>query len=404
MKKVILVRCGEIILKGLNKPFFEKALMSNIKRALNGLSPISVTKSQSRIYINPDDEDFDMLEAATRLISIPGIVSVSVVDRIPVDYDEIKKTCARQTEKMLAIDGKKTFKVFARRGDKSFKMKSLELCADIGAFLLEMFPQLSVDIHKPEFTIFIEIRDYAYIYSEIIHGTGGLPVGTNGKAMLLLSGGIDSPVAGWMIAKRGVEISAVHFYSYPYTSERSREKVVDLAKILIKSTLSMKLFIVPFTELQVGIYEKCPAEYTTIIMRRHMMRIAQTLALRNGDQALITGESIGQVASQTMHGLAATDDSVDLPVFRPLIGMDKNDVVALARKIGTYDTSILPYEDCCTVFTAKHPLTRPSIDKIKTIEASLDNDVFMEKALNEAEMLKFEYRGGVAIENRQGSE
>jgi len=404
MKKVILVRCGEIMLKGLNKPYFEQALMKNIKRVLYGLGPISVRKSQSRIYIDPIDEAFEMDEATNRLTRIPGIVSVSQVDRVSVDYAEIKETCVRQTREMIDIGGKSTFKVFARRGDKTFNMGSLEICSDIGGIILEEFPQLRVDLHNPDFTLFIEIRDYAYIYSKIISGTGGLPVGTNGKAMLLLSGGIDSPVAGWMIAKRGVEIAAVHFYSYPYTSERSREKVIDLAKILVGSTLSMTLFIVPFTDIQVGIYEKCPPEYTTIIMRRHMMRIAQTIARQSGAMALVTGESIGQVASQTMHGLAATDDAVEMPVFRPLIGMDKNDVVDMARGIGTYETSILPYEDCCTVFTAKHPLTRPSVENVKSIEESLNNDELMEKAVNDAEIIKLEYRGGEAVENRQSSE
>jgi thiamine biosynthesis protein ThiI len=266
-------------------------------------------------------------------------------------------------------------------------MDSLEISRDLGAHILKNVPELSVDVKNPQFILYVEVRDFTYIYSEIIPAVCGMPVGTNGKAMLLLSGGIDSPAAGWMIAKRGVEIDAVHYYSYPYTSERAKEKVIELAKILASYCYNINLHIVPFTDIQMEIYEKCPHEELTIIMRRIMMQIAEKIAEKTGSLALVTGESIGQVASQTIHSLAVTNAAVSMPVFKPLIGMDKNEVVNIAKKIGTYETSILPYEDCCTVFVAKHPVTRPKLDRIVLSESKLDLAGLMDKAIENTEVM-----------------
>mgnify|MGYP001414791398 CR=1 FL=1 len=404
MKKVILVRYGEIILKGLNRPVFEDKLMSNIKKSLYGLGKISVTRSQARIYIEPENESYDFDEAVSRLTKVFGIVSVSIVWKIDSDFEEIKKyslqminqyinELSRKTGRNAArvisadIPGSAAFKVEAKRGDKKFPMQSPEICMELGGYLLENIPALRVDVNSPDFILYVEVRESTYIYCDIIPAFGGLPVGTNGKAMLLLSGGIDSPVAGWMMAKRGMEIEAVHFYSYPYTSERAKEKVISLARILAQYCNRIKLHIVPFTDIQLEINDKCPQEHLTIIMRRAMMMISERIAEKSRAQALITGESLGQVASQTMQSLAVTNAVVEMPVFRPLIGMDKNEVIEIARKIGTFETSVLPYEDCCTVFVAKHPKTRPRLREIEEHEAVLNLEELMEIAVNNTETM-----------------
>jgi len=387
MKRVILVRYGEIALKGLNKPVFEDKLIKNIKKSLYGLGPIEVLKSQSRVYIEPVSDEYDFDEAIEKVIKVFGIVSVSPVWKIKSDYEEIKNYSLTMVKELIENKGYKTFKVETKRGNKKFPMDSPEVCRELGGYLFEEIPGLSVDVKNPDFVLYAEIRESTYIYSEKFEALGGLPTGTNGKAMLLLSGGIDSPVAGYMIGKRGVEIEAVHFYSYPYTSERAKEKVIELGKILTQYVGRLRLHVVPFTDIQLHINDNCPEEQLTVIMRRAMMRISETLANKNGAMALITGESIGQVASQTMHALNVTNAVVKMPIFRPLIGMDKNEVIAIAQKIGTFDTSILPYEDCCTVFVAKHPNTKPRLELIEKFEEKLDLDELINKAIEETEVI-----------------
>lgn len=389
MKRIILVRYGEIILKGLNRPVFEDRLVKNIRNSLYGLGRIEVTRSQARIYIDPLEESYDFDAAVGRLKRVFGIVSVSIVRRVKTAFDEIK-SCALDLAKENALGkaGPVTFKVETKRGDKGFPLKSPEISSEVGAYILDNLPFLKVDVNNPTFVIFIEVREDSYLYSEIIPAYGGMPIGTNGKALLLLSGGIDSPVAGWMVAKRGVEVEAVHFYSYPYTSERSKEKVLELARILSCYCGHVDLHIVPFTKLQEAINENCPLDQLTIIMRRAMMRISERIAAKTGSLALVTGESIGQVASQTLQSLSVTNAVVGIPVFRPLIGMDKNEVVSIARKIGTFETSILPYEDCCTVFVAKHPNTKPHMGKIALSESRLELEALINQAVENTELVR----------------
>ena len=387
MKNVILVRCGEIILKGLNRPVFEEKLVSNIKKSLYGLGRIEVKRSQSRIYIEPESEDYDFNAALKRLTKVFGIVSVSPVWKVETDFEVLKEYSLRLAGDLVSRKGFKTFKVETKRGNKRFPMESPEISRELGGHILEGIPSLSVDVNHPSFILYVEVRESSYIYSEIIPANGGMPIGTNGKAMLLLSGGIDSPVAGWMIAKRGVEIEAVHFYSYPYTSERAKEKVIELARILSTYCGELKLHIVPFTDIQLEINEKCPQDESTIIMRRIMMIISERLAKSAGALALVTGESVGQVASQTIHSLSVTNAAVTMPVFRPLIGMDKNEVIEIARRIDTFETSILPYEDCCTVFVAKHPKTKPKLERIIQSEKKMDIEPLIENAVNNTETL-----------------
>lgn len=390
MKKIILVRYGEIILKGLNRPVFEEKLMNNIKKSLQGFGRVAVVRSQARIFIEPALQDeFDFVKAADRLKKIFGIVSISPALKIETDFEEIKKHSLALARNLFERNAtaQPTFKVETKRGNKSFPMESPEISARLGEHILDNIPELKVNVNAPTFIIYVEVRESTYIYSERIASYGGLPLGTNGKALLLLSGGIDSPVAGWMMAKRGVEIEAIHFYSYPYTSERAKDKVVDLARILARYCYRINLHIVPFTQIQLEINEKCPQDQMTIIMRRAMMVISEKIAEKINAQALITGESMGQVASQTIQGLAVTNASVSMPVFRPLIGMDKNEVIEISRKIETFETSILPYEDCCTVFVAKHPKTRPKLSDIKKHEASLQLDELISKAIEETEVI-----------------
>jgi len=387
MKKIILVRYGEIILKGLNRPVFEDKLIGNIKSAIIKAGDAKVTKSQGRIYIEPQVEDYDFDYALQKVTRIFGVVSVSPVYKIDTDYDQIKATALKAASDLISRHGYKTFKLETKRGNKRFPMQSPEISADVGAYILKNIPGLSVDVNNPDFIIYLEVRESSYVYSEIIKAHGGMPIGSNGKALLLLSGGIDSPVAGWMMGKRGVEIEAIHFYSYPYTSERAKQKVIDLAQILSQYCGKLRLHVVPFTEIQLAINDNCPEEQLTIIMRRIMMRIAEIIARKTSSMALITGESMGQVASQTMQSLYCTDAAVNMPVFRPLIGMDKVEVIDIARKIGTFDTSILPYEDCCTVFVAKHPQTKPKLEKIMQSEKAVDFEPMIEKAVAETEVI-----------------
>lgn len=388
MKKVILVRVGEIILKGLNRPVFEEKLVSNIKKSIGSLGKITVIRSQARIYVEPHEDEYNYEEALKRLTRVFGIVSVSPVLKIESDFDVIKEQSVKMVKELIEKYGYSSFKVEAKRGNKKFPMQSPEISRELGSYIWENNQQLKVDVNNPDFIFYVEVRENTYIYSEIIPAHGGMPIGTNGKAMLLLSGGIDSPVAGWMIAKRGVEIEAVHFYSYPYTSERAKDKVIELAKILASYCGQIKLHVVPFTDIQLEINDKCPEDELTIIMRRVMMQIAERIAVSSGAMALVTGESVGQVASQTIQSLAVTNIVVDMPVFRPLIGMDKNEVIERARKIGTFETSILPYEDCCTVFVAKHPKTKPKLEKILKSEQLLDIDGLVEKAIADTEIIR----------------
>ncbi|WP_027630826.1 tRNA uracil 4-sulfurtransferase ThiI [Ruminiclostridium cellobioparum] len=387
MKKIILVRYGEIILKGLNRPVFEDKLIGNIRSAILKSGNARIFKSQGRIYIEPQEENYDFDFVLQKITRIFGVVSVSPVWKIDTDYNQIKATALKVASDLVAQYGYKTFKLETKRGNKKFPMQSPEISADLGGYILENIPGLTVDVKNPDFTVYLEVRESSYVYSDIIKAHGGMPMGSNGKATLLLSGGIDSPVAGWMMGKRGVEIEAVHFYSYPYTSERAKQKVVDLAQILSQYCGKFKLHVVPFTEIQLAINDNCPEDQLTIIMRRIMMRIAEIIARKTNSMALITGESMGQVASQTMQSLYCTDSAVNMPVFRPLIGMDKVEVIDIARKIDTFETSILPYEDCCTVFVAKHPQTKPKLEKIMKSEAAVDFEPLIERAVEATEVI-----------------
>lgn len=379
MKEVLLVKFGEIVLKGLNRPVFERTLVKNIKNALADFEGLKITRAQSAIYIEKtDDSDLDdVLERLTKVIGVLSVTRACVVDK---DMDTICKAAAEYVGEDLQ-EGV-TYKVEAKRSDKAFHLKSPEICRMVGGYLHDNVEGLVVDVNNPANTVMVEIRDFgAYIYCKKIPGQGGLPIGTGGKASLLLSGGIDSPVAGYLIARRGVEIDAINFFSYPYTSERAKAKVIKLASILSEYTSKINLHIVPFTDIQLAIRDNCPEEHLTLIMRRFMMRIAQIVAKKNGSEALITGESLGQVASQTLQALHVTNSVMDMPVFRPLIGLDKDAIVKISRKIETFETSILPYEDCCTVFTPKHPTTKPKLDKIIASENVLDVERLIEEAV-----------------------
>ena len=391
MKQIILVRYGEIILKGLNRGAFEDKLLNNIRKALGPIGKASITKSQARITVEPSYDDYDYDLAISKLIRIFGIVSVSLAYKVESDLDVIKQAAVDIVKEKQASGFFPTFKAESKRGDKKFPLNSMEISAEVGGHVHDNCQPLDVDVTNPSFILYVEVRQFTYIYTEKIKAFGGMPTGTNGKAMLLLSGGIDSPVAGFMIGKRGVEIEAVHFYSYPYTSERAKEKVLDLAKILSSYCGRIKVHVVPFTEIQLAMRDNCPEDLLTIIMRRVMMQIAEQLARMTHCSCLVTGESIGQVASQTMQSLYITDMVANMPVFRPLIGMDKDEVIEIARKIDTFETSIQPYEDCCTVFVAKHPKTRPQLQEILVAEEHLPNiEEMMKKAISETEVVIFE--------------
>lgn len=371
MKEIILVKYGEMALKGLNKRTFEDVLVKNIKRRLKDLGKTNITRAQSTIFIDPYEEKYDTDEAVDRLKKVFGIAALCRAAVCEKQFDDIKRVSLEYLEEALSYAS--TFKVTAKRADKSFPMKSPEICRELGGALLSRFDNLKVDVNNPEVTVTVEIRDSkAYVHGENIKGAGGLPVGTSGHAMLLLSGGIDSPVAGYMLAKRGVHISAVHYVSPPYTSERARLKVEQLCERLTDYCGSIAFFCVPFTEIQEAIKNHCPEEFFTIIMRRLMMEIAQRISEREKCLALITGESVGQVASQTMNAIACTDAVCRIPVFRPLIGMDKTEIVETARKIDTFDISIQPYEDCCTVFTPRHPKVRPLLSDVENAQNGFD--------------------------------
>ncbi|MDR1101698.1 MAG: tRNA 4-thiouridine(8) synthase ThiI [Clostridiales bacterium] len=379
---IILVKYGEIILKGLNRPLFEAKLVENIRRVCG--DAMEITRMQAVIYVRPMDGSSDNVEEAAKKISkIFGVVYVIVAHEAEKNIEAIKATAKDVCANLVG-----SFKVEARRSDKSFPLASPQICGEVGGFLDDELPALSVDVNNPEHVVMVEIREEkAYIYTEKIAGTGGLPTGTGGKAALLLSGGIDSPVAGYMMAKRGVVLHAVHFFSYPYTGLRAKEKVVELARILSEYCGEVQLHMVPFTEIQLQINQKCPLEQSTIIMRRFMVQIADRIAQKNGIDALITGESLAQVASQTIQSIKVTDCVTELPIFRPLIGMDKSEIIAIARKIGTFDTSILPYEDCCTVFSPKHPNTKPKLEKIQHSQARLETEALIDAAMKEVETL-----------------
>ncbi len=381
MEELLLVRYGEIFLKGLNRPYFIRALVRKIRYALRGTGS-EVRVSDGRIFVRGFE---DLQTVIDRVTKVFGVHSVSPAVEMPKeDFEAICDQAVKMTRNLTG-----TFKVIARRSDKRYFMNSPAINEEVGYRILQANPGLKVDVHHPEHPLQIEIREKAYLYVEEIPAVGGMPVGTNGNATLLLSGGIDSPVAGWMIAKRGVQINAVHFHSYPYTSDRAKEKVLDLARKLSFSCCGIKVFIVPFTEIQMAIHEKCPEEYTTLIMRRYMMRIAERIARREGAEALITGESIGQVASQTMQALGTTDCVVGMPVFRPLIGFDKSEIIGIARKIETLEISNLPYEDCCTVFTPRHPATHPKLEKVLEGEARLtEAEVMIQRAIDGTETVR----------------
>ena len=378
MKNVLLVRMGEIFLKGDNRNFFINALVQQIRKAIDGTG-CELELTQGRIYIRNIADMEDTIHRVTRVF---GVHSVSPVVECEKNIDVIGE---KAVELMQPFSG--TFKVQARRADKRFPMDSMQINEEIGHQVLEANGNLSVDVHKPQHILSVEVRENAYLYVEKIPAVGGMPVGTGGKAMLLLSGGIDSPVAGYMIAKRGVQLCAIHYHSFPCTSEQAKQKVIDLAKQIAAYAGPIRLYVVPFTELQQELYQKCPDSQLTILMRRYMMRIADTVAKRAKCSALITGESLGQVASQTMGGLCCSDAVCDMPVFRPLIGFDKTEIMDYAQKIGTYETSILPYEDCCTIFTPKHPQTRPQVEQLLESEKLIDGEGLMKRAIEGIEVL-----------------
>lgn len=390
MKEIVLVKFGEMALKGLNKRSFEDMLKKNIKRRIKNLGKFELTSAQSTTYINPLDENVDLEEVVDRVGKIFGIAALCRACVCEKDFSDISAKAVEYLDDVLSCA--KTFKVNAKRSDKAFAMKSPEICAELGGILLEKFPHLTVDVKNPEVTVTVEVRDTnAYVHAENIRGAGGLPVGCSGKAMLLLSGGIDSPVAGWMMAKRGIHISAIHYVSPPYTSDRALLKVETLCEKLTDYCGDIAFFCVPFTEIQEAIKDNCPEEFFTIIMRRLMMEIAQRIAEKKNCLALITGESVGQVASQTMAAMACTDAACRIPVLRPCVGMDKTEIIEIARKIDTFETSIEPYEDCCTVFTPKHPKVRPRLEDVEKAQNSFDFEPLIQKAVEETELKIFEY-------------
>lgn len=384
--KAFLIKYAEIGIKGKNRYVFEDMLCRRISEHVEDLGDFTIRREYGRIFLEAQSYyDFeDVTKALRKVFGVSGISPVVVGESLEFDY--IREMAVSYIKECYG-DKRYTFKVNTRRSNKAYPVKSMEMNSEIGHCLLEECDNLKVDVHNPDVLLNIEIRNKVYLYSQTIKGAGGLPVGTNGRAMLLLSGGIDSPVAGYMIAKRGVELEAVYFNAPPYTSERAKQKVIDLAKIVSGYSGKIRLHIINFTDIQLAIYEKCPHEELTIIMRRYMMKIAEQLAKKNECQALITGESIGQVASQTMHSLVCTNEVCNMPVFRPLIGMDKQEIVDISEKIGTYETSIQPYEDCCTIFVAKHPVTKPVIDIIKRSETKLADviDNLMEEAIDTVE-------------------
>lgn len=389
MFTAFLIKYAEIGIKGRNRYLFEDALVHQIKFALKKCDgKFLIHKNQGRIYVDAQGE-FDFEETVDRLKTVFGISGICPVTYLEDEgFEKLSDAVVKYVGEVYP-DRNKTFKVHSRRARKEYPLESMEINAKLGEAVLKAYPEMSVDVHEPDILLSVEVREKIYIYSETIPGPGGMPVGTGGKAMLLLSGGIDSPVAGYMIAKRGVKLDAVYFHAPPYTSERAKQKVVDLARIVSNYTGPIWLHVIDFTAIQLYIYEKCPHEELTIIMRRYMMRIAEQIAVETGCLGLITGESIGQVASQTMSSLIATNEVCHLPVYRPLIGFDKQEIVEVAGRIGTFETSILPYEDCCTIFVAKHPVTKPNVNIIRRHEQHLEEkmDELVKNALETKELI-----------------
>ena len=387
MERVLLIKYGEIMLKGLNRPAFEKQLERNIKKVLSGKFRFNISKEHGRFYIEIEGDESDRRNAAAKVAKVFGIVSVSFAYRIALDPDSIYKASVLISRQAFER-GLKTFKVETRRPNKLFPIESMKFSASAGSEILHDIPELKVDVHEPEFTVYVELRKNAYVYYESIRAGGGIPVGSSGRGLVLLSGGIDSPVAAYMMAKRGLQLDAVYFHSHPYTTEMAKEKVIDLARKLSVYCGNMRLHVVNFTDTQLAIYDNCPHAQLTIIMRRVMMLVAEQIASGLGAKALVTGESLGQVASQTLESLAVTNAAVSIPVFRPLIGMDKYEVIEISREIDTYETSILPYEDCCTVFVAKHPETKPKLEKILKSEENIDIGSMIEKCMSDIEIIE----------------
>ena len=384
MNEIILLKLGEVVLKGLNRRSFEDKLMSNIRRRLQHCGKFQVISRQSTIYVEPAGEGCDMEEAYALCKRVFGVIAVTRARPCPKDKDAMVSCAKSYLGDQLARA--KTFKVETKRSDKHFSMNSMEISQYVGGALHDAYPHLKVDVHDPELCVHVEVREKAaYVHGPSEPGAGGLPIGMGGKAVSLLSGGIDSPVASWMIAKRGVQLELVHFFSPPYTSQQAKEKVIALARELTPWCGRMTLSIIPFTEIQEEIRRACPEDHFTLIMRRFMMRLAERVARRTGCKALVTGECLGQVASQTMDALTVSDDACAMPVLRPVIGMDKEEIVRLSRKIGTFDTSILPYEDCCTVFTPRHPRTHPVLEEVVQYEAALDIEGLIQRAMEGVE-------------------
>ncbi len=387
LNEILLIKNGELALKGLNRGTFEAVLVKNLRYRLRKLGQFTIRKAQSTIYIEPTTPDADLDAAADAVSRVFGIAGFSRACVTEKDMNAIGDAAIRYLETELC--GASTFKVESKRADKAFPFTSPEISREIGGRILEQYPHLRVDVHNPDITVYVEIRDFgAYVHAPQLPGAGGMPVGTGGKCGILISGGIDSPVAAYMMAKRGIELTGIHFASPPYTSERAEQKVIDLLKQVSTYAGRIPLHIVPFTHIQEEIQRNCPEEYFTLIMRRFMMRLACRIAKAQGCGALITGESVGQVASQTIPALACTDAVTDLPMFRPVIGMDKEEIVRISRKIGTFDISIQPFEDCCTVFTPRHPCTRPKVDAVAKAESVLDVDGLVEEALADVRIIR----------------
>ncbi len=387
MNEMILLKLGEMVLKGLNRRSFEDKLQANIYRRLNHMGQFRVYTRQSTTYVEPMNGDCDMDGAWDALTKVFGVVGLSRARACEKDKDAILSATQEYLGERLSAA--RSFKVETKRADKTFPMTSIQLSQYVGGELDELYPDLKVDVHHPELTVHVEIRDYAaFVHADPEPGAGGLPVGINGRAVSLLSGGIDSPVASWMIAKRGVALEMVHFFSYPYTSNEAKEKVIDLARLLAPWCGRLTVHVVPFTAIQEELRRSVPQELFTLVMRRFMMRISQRVAQRCGAKALVTGECLGQVASQTMEAMTVTGAVADLPVLRPVVGMDKEDIVKISRKIGTYDTSILPYEDCCTVFTPRHPRLRPTLEELEAAEQGLDIEAMVQAAVDGIERIQ----------------
>ena len=388
MKEIVLVKYGEMALKGQNKSSFEDILFKNIKFRLKSVGKFKYSSAQSTIYIEPDEETIDLDEVISKLQKVFGIAAICRACVCEKDFADIQAKTVEYLRETL--EDAKSFKVEAKRADKKFPMKSPEICMELGGTICEAFPEIAVDVHHPEVTVIVEIRDTnAYVHAGRIKGAGGLPVGSSGKALLLLSGGIDSPVAGYMMAKRGVRVSAIHFVSPPYTSDRARIKVEQLCEKLTPYCGDIHFYCVPFTEIQEELKRRCPEEYFTILMRRLMMIIAQEIAKKEEALALITGVSVGQVASQTMQAMVCTDAVCKVPVFRPLIGMDKTEIIEISRKIDTFDISVQPYEDCCTVFTPRHPKIRPQLEAVEKAQEKGDFDSMIAQAVQDTELKIF---------------